>query len=339
MTRLLILAVVALGLAPGTWVRTEVTLRDYDAPLRITPIEGAAGVSGDLTLTGLWNLTSRNDHHHGFSALVQLPNGDLLSGSDRGRLLQIPLANGEPQSAGSRYDFLPGRGEKQRRLVDLEALTIAPDGEEFWMAFENSNAVERLTENGVIHRRQPAEIAEFSNNSGPETLQRLADGRFLILAEGPEERGLPDRPGVLFDRDPTNPDAKGLQFRFVAPEGFAPVDATNLPGGKLAILLRRVEYAIPARFDGAIMVADPTEIEPGGQWSGAIIARFGLPNMAENFEGIAFVSKPKTEVANGDQSGALFLIADDNQSTFQRSLLARLSWPPVREPGLVSPDK
>ncbi len=324
MTRLLLLAVIALGLAPGTWVRTEVTSRDYAAPLRIVPIDAPTGVSSDLNLTGLWDLTSSNDHHHGFSALVRLPNGDLLAGSDRGRLLQIPLAEGEPQETGARYDFLPGRGEKQRELVDLEALTISPDGEQIWTAFEHSNAIERLSEDGAGHRRQPSELREFSFNSGPETLQRLADGQFLVLAEGPEDRGLPDRPGVLFDRDPTDPDAQSLEFRFVAPDGYAPVDATELPDGQLAILLRRVEYAIPARFDGAIMVADPETIEADGQWGGEIIARFGAPDLAENFEGIAFVPAPLTD----DGRGSLFLIADDNQSAFQRSLLARLSWPP-----------
>jgi hypothetical protein len=333
--RLLTLAVVALGLAPGTWVRTEVTARDYEAPLRIIPIEAPTGVTGALELTGLWNLTSANDHHHGFSALTLLPNGDLLTGSDRGRLLTIPLMKGEPSAAGAHYRFLPGRGEKQRRLVDLEALTIAPNGETIWAAFENSNAIESLTVDTVLARRSPQELQHFSNNSGPETLQRLADGRFLVLAEGPEERGLPNRPGVLFDRDPTDPKAQSQGFRFVTPEGFAPVDATNLPDGTLAILLRRVEYAIPARFDGAIMVADPGTIEMGREWSGEIIARFGQPDLDENFEGIAFV--PTADAGEG--KGTLFLIADDNQSTFQRSLLARLSWPPMPETVPAAEDK
>ncbi len=335
MIRLFALAIVALGLAPGTWVRTEVTARDYEAPLRITPIEAPAGVSGKLTLTGLWDLTSANDHHHGFSALTFLPNGHLLTGSDRGRLLTIPLVEGEPSAAGAQYGFLPGRGEKQRQLVDLEALTIASDGNTIWAAFENSNAIERLTASSILARRAPQELSSFSNNSGPETLQRLPDGRFLVLAEGPEERGLPDRPGILFDRDPTDPEAQSLEFRFVTPDGFAPVDATNLPDGQLAILLRRVQYAIPARFDGAIMVADPATITASGEWSGEIVARFAQPDLAENFEGIAFVPVPDAE----DAEGSLFLIADDNQSTFQRSLLARLSWPPLLAPDPAAEGK
>ena len=124
--RLILVVLVAVALAPGTWVRSETTSRDYEAPLVITPIATSADVSGALELTGLWGLASANDHHHGFSALVALPGGNLLAGSDRGRLLELPFAAGEPQADGAEYRFLPGGSEQYRSLVDLEALTLEP---------------------------------------------------------------------------------------------------------------------------------------------------------------------------------------------------------------------
>jgi len=323
MLRLILLAFVAIGLAPGTWVRTEVTQRNFSAPLVLTGVEQPSGIRGELALTGLWVLTSDNDHHHGYSTLGVTPEGNLLAGTDRGRLLELPVMRGQPMANGASFKFFPGRTETTRRLADLEALTVDKISSTVWGAFEQVNSIEKIEGDRSIARRRPPELFAFSGNSGPETLLKLSDGRFLVLAEGPEERGLPDRPGVMFTGDPVDPTVESTQFRFVSPQGFAPVDATELPDGTILILLRRVEYSVPARFEGAIMRADPSTITAGGVWSGEIIAELGAPDLNENFEGIAFVSNAESDAG----SGSIFLISDDNISVFQRSLLVRLAWP------------
>jgi len=84
--------------------------------------------------------------------------------------------------------------------------------------------------------------------------------------------------------------------------------------------------SIPAAFDAAIMHADPSAITEGGVWSGEIITRFEGPLYGENFEGIAYV--PGGDGAGADnEAGDIYVIADDNLSMFQRSLLVRLAWP------------
>jgi hypothetical protein len=151
-------------------------------------------------------------------------------------------------------------------------------------------------------------------------MERLADGRFLILAEGPEPRSKGLHKGWLFARDPVDPQTPDA-FMFASWQGYDPVDATALPDGRMLILLRRVEYAIPARFDTAIAIADPREISADEPWRARIIQRLNGGVFADNFEGIAFVPS-----ATDPARGALWLVSDDNFSAFQRSLLVRFDW-------------
>ncbi|MEL7447430.1 MAG: esterase-like activity of phytase family protein [Pseudomonadota bacterium] len=321
---MLLLLAVAVGLAPGTWVRTETTTRDYDAPLRLKALDIDGAGQGGMMLTGAWHLTSANDHLGGYSALIELPDGNLLAGSDRGRLLAIPLKDGRPDASSARFSFLPGRGEKKRELVDLEALTIDPATGAIWAAYESSNAIERLGANDAEGRRRPGEMRGWASNSGPETMVRLPDGRFLVLAEGPEEAGRTNRPGYLFDRDPVDENAQSTAFRITTPRKFAPVDATLLPDGDVLILLRRVEYAFPVNFYTKIMRADPSQIEEGGEWTGEVVMELSDPALFDNFEGIEFVPDEA-----GSDSGSVYLISDDNVSAFQRTLMLRFAWPPL----------
>jgi hypothetical protein len=88
-----------------------------------------------------------------------------------------------------------------------------------------------------------------------------------------------------------------------------------------------VRYTVPAAFDTAIAVADPRAIRAGEVWQGRIIQRLAGDVFGDNFEGIAFVP-----AADDPSRGALWLIADDNFSVFQRSLLVRFDWDGQRPP-------
>jgi hypothetical protein len=152
-------------------------------------------------------------------------------------------------------------------------------------------------------------------------MTRLADGRFLMIAEGAEENDLPDRPALVFASDPVASPRPPLAFRFVPEPGYDPVDATQLPDGRVLILLRRVTYTIPAEFGTAIALADPAAIRPGKPWRGQVIQRLSGEVFGDNFEGIAFIPDPADPAR-----GAVWVIADDNFSAFQRNLLLRFAW-------------
>lgn len=321
MYRLLLLAIVAIGLAPGTLVRTPTGLRSDVAVVTITPVTACEGVEGALTLTGAWELSSAHGWFGGFSALVASGPDSLIAGSDRGWLLDLDLNSVAPTAVPGSFRFIGERASAREEIVDLEALARDPATGTLWAAFENFNLVTRIEADGRRASRKPAAMRDWSTNSGPETMARLADGRFLIIAEGAEDNNLPDRPALLFAGDPVASPRAPLALRFVPEPGYDPVDATQLPDGRMLILLRRVTYSIPAEFSTAIALADPAAIRPGKPWRARVIQRLSGEVFGDNFEGIAFIPDPADPA-----SGAVWVIADDNLSAFQRSLLLRFAW-------------
>jgi hypothetical protein len=322
MRRLLLLVVVIAGLVPVTFLRTPTSLRSDIAEVAVTPVAGRAGVTGELALTGAWELSSAHGWFGGFSALVADGEAGLIAGSDRGWLLDLDLASPSPRAVPRSFRFVGKRAGERKEVIDLESLARDPASGTLWGGFERANLVIRWAAEGSETLCRPPEIAKWSENSGPETLVRLADGRFVMLAEGPERGSDTHHRALLFPRDPAEPGAP-LPFRFAAPADYDPVDATQVPDGRVLILLRRVRYTLPARFDTAIAIADPRAIRTGAVWQGQIIQRLSGDVFGDNFEGIAFVP------AAGDPArGAAWLIADDNFSVFQKNLLLRFDWKP-----------
>lgn len=339
--RLIAALAVALLCAPGTFLRTTTGVRSDIAVVSVMPVAtgAGAGLSGPLRQTGLWQLSSAHGWFGGFSALVTAPAAyraeaasgtTLIAGSDRGWLLTLDLTKDVPSAVPGSFRFVGQRTRGRAEVVDLEALALDPATGTLWAAFENANLIERITADGRRTVRRPREMREWSANSGPETMERLGDGRFVMLAEGAEENDMADRPALLFPGDPLAPDPP-LAFRFVANPDYAPVDAALLPDGKLLILLRRVKYRIPAQFDTVIALADPALIRPGQEWRARVIQRLSGPIYGENFEGITFVPDPADPIR-----GSIWLIADDNFSVFQRSLLLRFAWEGDPAPGVAA---
>ncbi len=320
MLRLLLLALVAVGLAPGTFVRTPVGLRSDVATVSITPVADTRGTAGALRLTGVWELRSRHGWFGGFSALVAGNRGSALAASDRGWLLDLDLSGDRPRAVPGSFRPVNNRSRGRKEVVDLESLARDPATGTVWGAFENDNLITRFTIDGTRRTRAPAEMARWSINSGPETFTRLGDGRFLIIAEGTMAGSVTAHDALLFARDPVEA-GKPLRFRFIAPEGFDPVDATALPDGRVMILLRRYALAIPPPFDTAIAIADPRAIRAGANWRVRVIQRLTGGALADNFEGLAYAASPQDPAR-----GSLWLISDNNFSIFQRSLLVRFDW-------------
>jgi hypothetical protein len=320
MLRWLLLLVVVIGLAPGTFLRTPTGLRSDVAEVTVIPVAERTGVSGDLTMTGAWELRSDHGWFGGFSALVATESPGLIAGSDRGFLLNIDLSGTAPRAVAGSFRYVGRAMGPREELVDLEALARDPASGTLWGAFENQNLIERIAPDGTRATGRPPAMQRWSRNSGPETMERFADGRFLVIAEGADRGSDSVHRALLFAGDPVE-GAAPLAFSFIAPPDYDPVDASALPDGRVLILLRRVEYSIPARFDTAIALADPTDIARGAVWRARIIQRLSGKVFGDNFEGIAFVPS-----AEDPARGAIWLIADDNFSVFQRSLLVRFDW-------------
>lgn len=318
--RLVLLASVALGLAPGTWLRTTPPPENTQEIIRFGALLPLPERVGELDVLGAWVLESPNHLFGGFSALVMLDDGRLMAGSDRGAWMTFtrPGAGRPVVRLGEIGDDSAWYSE----LYDLEALTLEAGTGRLWSAWESANAIMRSDiDFEDAEKVAPAAMAQWPYNSGPESMVRLEDGRFIVLAEGSGGWFEDSYPGLLFPDDPLE-GAKPLEFRFRPPEGYRPVDIAQLPDGRVLVLVRKLAWGLPPTFPGKILVADPSDIAPGATWEGRVIGELDEPLPSDNYEGLAVTSQ-------ADGSVIIWVISDDNGGQLQRTLLLKLGWDPA----------
>lgn len=311
------IAIVAIGLAPGLWLRGTVPPHDFMPPLAIERIAVEPEAFGPFRLERAWRLVGNDPQAGGYSALLWRGGERLLAASDNGRMIELEgpdfrSARQRPIFTEDAYDKVSG---------DVEAMTGSGGRGPVWVAVEGSNAIARAGDD--LHgqgRVRPASMAGWKANSGPETLVRLGDGRFVVVAE----RGTGGlHLGAIFASDPLeHPAAEG--FRMLVPGGYRPVDAVAALDGTVLVLLRRIDWGVPPGFRSAIARYDLSGLKAGGIWRPR--DRFALPDVvpSENYEGIAL----RPEAGSG---ATIWLISDDNLSGLQQSLLLRLRYAPKRE--------
>lgn len=291
--------------------------------MAVVSLDPPAIDSGAARLIGAWQLAHQNPHFGGFSALVALDGQRLLAGSDRGKLLEIALSGNSPVDGRLQPlpESIPPRGSD-----DLEAMSADARRGCLWFAFEHGNTIARRCRGERMRAVRPAPMRRWPGNGGPETMVRLRDGRFVVIAESARgDDGLFD--GLVFAGDPLS-STKVERFTLAAPPGYRPVDAAQLPpapngaGGDVLILLRRLEGRFPPRFSSALMLARldslAAALRGGGTWRGGVALRLD-GELAENYEGLAVEPRDRAPPL-------LFLVSDDNFSIFQRSLLLAFEW-------------
>ena len=317
MGRLFLLLVVALCLAPGTWLRAGPRVLDRSEAFAIEPLEVPDAKLGELEVAGAWQLSSPNYRFGAYSGLLAMGDGTLVAVSDAGRKMRLAEPSAGPVSAI--LDDFGALPTQEKHLVDAESVTRDPASGTIWAGYEGSNQIVRYDARFRANARvRPAEMRTWPGNSGPEALVRLADGRFVVLSEG-SPRWLADEvPALLFPADPVD-GARPIRFRFRPPAGFSPVDIAQLPDGRLMILLRTVRLGLPPRFENKLMIADPALIRPGELWPARAVADLAEPLPMDNYEGLAIEAAP-------DGSAVLWLISDNNQALLQRTLLLKLLW-------------
>lgn len=320
--RLLCVLLLMVLVAPVIWLREKLPAASYRLELRMEPLrmpdaDVARSQLGPLRLEGIWQLTSPHAYFGSYSALVPLPDGRLLAVSDRGFWMRF-FPPGGPR-VSPRFGLVLGgdRGAKMSR--DVEAAAIDAASGRVWLGWEGRNAISRHTlDTGRVAWARPRAMRGWSSNSGPESMARLRDGRFLVLQEGGSGRR---HAALLFPRDPVAA-SEPLRAVFEGPDGFSPTDAAQLPDGRVLILMRRLVWPMPYRFVGRVVLADPAEIRPGAVWRGQEIARFGSRLPVDNFEGLAIVPRP-------DGIVTVWIISDDNNAVSQRTLLWKLVLDPA----------
>lgn len=323
--RVLLVIVLVLLLVPG-WSGDERlallsdTPRMTTSPVLLDRHDPRRTRAGALVFMGGLELHSPDPGFGGFSSLSVVGDRFTLL-SDGGNIVRFRMGVGwrPSQIAFANLPAGPGTGwDKGDR--DSESMAIDPASGRIWIGFEKYNAIWRFAPGFARAARvaEPEAMADWDEGAGPESLVRLADGRFLTISEASTPESGDDREGLIFAGDPTVAARPAFTFRYRPPRGYDVSDATQLPDGRLAILNRR--FRLPFLFTAKVTLVNPSTIRPGAVVRGREIATLAPPLVHDNFEGIAATREGRDTM--------LWLVSDDNQSRLQRSLLLKFRLDP-----------
>lgn len=270
---------------------------------------------GGLTFLGGVYLTGPAPAFGGFSAMIVAGDHFTLL-SDGGNIVSFRMG-ADWQVREPRFAELPdgpGRGwQKSER--DSESLARDPATGRLWLGFERANEIWRFAPGFARAEAHaaPRAIAEWPENGGAESLVRLRDGSFIVLAEDADAGHETVKQGLWFAGDPTQPKQRGFAFGYRPPKGFKPTDIAELPDGRLAVLNRKA--SLREGFTAVLTLVERGAVQPGRIAGGREVARFAAPVVHDNFEALA--------VTREGDSTILWIASDDNQQFFQRSLLLK----------------
>lgn len=312
MRRLLSAALIFLtvGPVPGTVMRfpeNDLTDRAATRPLVFAP-----ATSGTMRFVRGWHLVSPNSRFGGFSALARTGENQFQLIGDNGYATRLTL-DAQGSVAAVRIRPLPTiDGRPQRKaMVDAEALFVDPASGKSWVALEGINQIWQLDAGlaTIESRRKLPGPSHWPANRGPEAMARLADGRTVVFSEDADDdpRG---REALLYAGDPAAPGSAPIRFFYDSGGRGLVSDAAALPDGRILLAHRRLGF--DPVFTTVIAIVDPADIAKDAVVRSRTIGRVPRP-LADNYEGAAIsVEAGRTW---------LWLVADDNFNTWQRSLL------------------
>ena len=270
---------------------------------------------GALTFIGGVRLTSKDLAFGGYSSMT-IDHGLFTLLSDGGTVVRFRLDDRFRLSAPGFGDLPVGPGTGWNKADrDSESMTLDPATGRAWVGYERVNQIWRYSPGLTLPATTvaPQPMADWSENGGAESMVRLHDGRFLVIAE--TSRRLPSqaRSALIFDRDPVEKPLKGFEFGYLPPDGYDPSDATELPDGRVLILNRKL--ALPFSWSAVLTLIDPRDIRPGVTIRGREIARLAPPLTVDNFEGLAITREHGATM--------LWMVSDDNLLILQQTLLMK----------------
>jgi hypothetical protein len=270
--------------------------------------------AGALRYLGGVVLTSSDPAFGGFSALT-VKGSRMTLLSDGGLTLSFALDDDwRPMSV--RFGVLPAGPRRGWRKMDRDSESLAEDETgRMWVGFERWNEIWRYSPDFRTAERQaaPALMRHWPKNGGAESMTRLRNGRFLVLSE--RARWRDGRAALLFEGDPSVQGMRAVRFGYRPPAGYLPTDVAELPDGRLLVLNRRA--SLPELFTAKIVLLDRTMLREGHVAHGPVVATFASPILHDNFEGMAIVQDGRRTI--------VWLVSDDNQSLFQRTLLLKFT--------------
>jgi hypothetical protein len=290
-------------------------------PIEVDPKHPSRNIFGQLTLLSGFHLRSKDKRFGGLSGLSIGQNGLVYAVSDRGYWLAARMLINENGALTSLVDWriapllTPANAAVSGRLRDAEALAQTRDGS-LLVGFEGVHRIwryrpppETFASTPVAISLTPA-IARAPGNGGIEGLTMLPDGRLLALAEQHQNSDGSSK-GWLLDQE------QWTELSYSPDRGFRVTDCAALENGDVLVLERR--YRPLGILSARVVRVDGKAIEPGAKLAGKELLKLEQPLATENFEGIA--------VQQTSFGTVIFLVSDDNFSSFQRTLLLQFILP------------
>lgn len=271
---------------------------------------------GQLVWRGGLELDSGHDAFGGLSGLWVAPDGGrMLAVGDKGSWLAAELTyDAAGHMAGVAQAEIGPLGNRagapvSGRWRDAEALARTAAGA-LLVSFEGRHRIWRYAGEGQALAGaaesvpMPALLSRAPGNGGLEALTVLADGRWLALTE--ELFAGERRVAFLYD-------GQGwARLSYPGDPDFAPTDAAQLPGGDLLVVERKFNPLTGVAI--RLRRVPLSQLAPGGNIAGEIIATLRPPMAVDNYEGLA--------VRRGrDGETLIYLLSDDNFNFLQRTLL------------------
>ena len=278
--------------------------------------EGPTQSLGTFRYAGGFAMTSADTSRlHGLSDLEVMADGQLMAISDDGDLVKGRIVLGpEGRLVGLTEVTLapltdpggkPLGGDKT--TSDAEGLAILSNGD-MMVSFERQHRIWLYPARGGAPRAVPFPNSAFPDNDGMEALAldpTTGPGAYIVGREDTRETWICRLSGGC---------VAGVQPGDASMGKL--VAARALPGGRWAFLLRDFNVASGATI--RILITD----RAGRTLDLHTITR---PATVDNFEGISALPR-------ADGSVRFYLIADDNFSPAQRTLLLAFDWRPAGTP-------
>jgi len=283
------------------------------------PLQLGAERAGALRFRGgLW-LTSHDGGFGGWSDLKVFDDNHVIAESDTGEWLSMTLqfdANGaltgvsEPRIALMRDEH--GQPFETKDSGDAEDLAELPDGR-MAVSFEQTQTIRIYDLNrdgpfGAAVAGPPlAGTEHLPPNVGLEGLAALPDGTLMVGSEYNDHGSSLMWRVPLYATAPVAPIARyPLEFGF----GISSMD--RMPDGRIVVLERFYAPVVGTRI--RVSTFDPASIGGNQLIHKTELALLEAPLSLDNFEGVSAVRR-------ADGGVRLYLIADDNFSAHQRTLL------------------
>ncbi|MEQ1549470.1 MAG: esterase-like activity of phytase family protein [Chakrabartia sp.] len=270
---------------------------------------------GRLIFAGGWTLTSANPNWGGVSAMMRVGQEFFLI-SDAGGVTEFPFDEQNLSTQGRIREIPKGCGAHWIKSdQDTESLAQDPLTGEYWIGREWSNSICKFDTSlrTTTKERMIPEMRMWPRTGGVEAMVRLQDGRFLAFAERAVLADDPLTPVLLFSGDPTKNTVRAMLLKYRAPAGYRPVDAAQLPDGRVLVLNRR--FALPFSFTTKLVIIDLAEVNNIATLKGQEVAHFAPPLVSDNFEALA--------IENTKDGPMIWIASDDNFLFLQKTLLLK----------------